>query len=170
MVENKQEINVNGIYYHNILEYSGYFEYQYAHVYVNNHDSITVKVFVKFDELTNLSLSDVDKDNGCWYFDLEPGQTIIKRLNPITPFEIVNIKKWDIQYFIVNPSKPTDHILIELMNPEMLSSQELIDIGKSRGKMKTYYGEDKAEYITTHFYYFDNFHIFLISNPTTDYT
>ena len=99
----REEVKVNKVAYPEIVSYSGFFGSQYALVYVNNHESLTLRVFIKFEEMNNLRLSTKDEKNGCWYFILKPGQTVIKRLHPINPFGLVKFKGMSKKLFIVDP-------------------------------------------------------------------
>ena len=165
----KEEVKIGGNVYPEISTYSGYFDYQYARVYVNDHDSITVKVFIKFPELTNLSLSDADKESGCWYFYIEPGQTIMKRLNFINPFQSVNLGRCSVEHFIVGSTKLDQISLKELMTPEELSTEELIKITKSRGKIHMKLSDKEKIKIISYCYSFDDFSTFVFYNPKTNY-
>ena len=49
----KELIKVGDVTYPDIAVYSGFFGGQYASVYVNDHDTIAIKVFVKFGKLKN---------------------------------------------------------------------------------------------------------------------
>ena len=60
-----KQLEVEGQIYPDFLQYSGFFGNQYACVYANNHESITFRVFVKFNNLQNLRFSETDQDKGC---------------------------------------------------------------------------------------------------------
>ena len=54
------------------------------------------------------------------------------------------------------------------MTPELLSTQELIDITKSRGE-GSIYGNQNEKYALCYYYNFDNFYTFVYSNPMSEY-
>ena len=96
----KQQVKINGVAHPEFVLYKGYFDCIYTRLYVNTHQSQTLKVFIKFNNLTNLTLSDEDKQNRCWYFDLKPGQKVLKRLNFIEPFEDVDVGEFEVVHSI----------------------------------------------------------------------
>ena len=165
----KNKVKLFGVPYPKIEWYSGFFGNQYAIVYINNHDSQTFKVFIKFDEMNNFHMSENDDKNGCWLFTLVPGQKVIKRLDPISPFKRVRYKGMSKKIFLIDPNKPNEYSLKELMTPELLNNQELTDITTSRGKMMIY-GKLAKKYAIWYYYNFNSFYAFVFSNPMSDYT
>ena len=133
MKVNKEEVKLCKVEWNRIVWYSGFFRSQYVRVYVNKHDSLSVKVFIKIGQLNNLHMSKNDASNGCWLFTLDPGQTVIKRLYPIDPFQMVSYKGMSKKFFIVNPNNPYEYSLKELMTPELLPKEGLTKIATSRG-------------------------------------
>ena len=79
------------------------------------------------------------------------------------------IKSLTTELFIVDPKKPNEYSLKELMTPELLSREELTEITISRGHKSTY-GNTNQNHGICYYQSFGDFYAFVFSNPLNDHT
>ena len=131
----KEEVVVQGKTYPEILSYRGMIGQQYVVVYCNNHESLSLKVLIKFKELKNLRIvSKTDKANGFWSFIVNPGQIVIRKLHPINPFEGSEIRGMSTELFIVEPKKTREECQKDLETPKQWNRDGQNKTTISRGK------------------------------------
>ena len=131
----KKEVQVQGKTYPEISSYRKFIGQQYAVVYSNNHGSLALRVFIKFNQLKNLRMvSKIDKTKSYWNFIVNPGQTVMKKLHPIHPFEVSEFKGMSTELFIVKPKKTNEECQKDLKTPKKLSRNGQSETTISRSK------------------------------------
>ena len=114
-------------------------------------------------------MTKIDQIDNCWYFDLQPGQTVVKTLHLIDIFEAAQCKARARKYYIIDHDRPDDYSLMELLTPQKLSKKEKIGITISRGT-KSVYGDPEKQHGLCYYYNFDKFYTFVFVNPNNDCT
>ena len=122
----QEEVKVQGKVYPEMVSYNGFFGGQFVVVYQNNHESLTLRVLIKFRRLSNLSMvSEVDKRNGYWKFSVKPGRQVIKKLYPTNPFEEKGLEGMSTKLFIIDPTNNQNNCKTGPSTPKQANQRQL---------------------------------------------
>jgi hypothetical protein len=147
-------------------------EFGYVFVFTNSSPTLTLEEYVTFPNLTNLQLTQEDREEvggDFWFIKVEPKSRVTKLLTVCKVGEMTKMN-YKLDHKILLPSEdPTS--LKEKAYPEKLSDKELIKILKQKGQAKIVKDNKRSGPTGVKFYYkwFESFYSFFFENFSYEY-